>query len=144
MQPFAATCALFGFMIVAVTMLFSGEVLGESLSDSPDTPGRPFFGRRWRDGHHGASRRTTFECPHRSADRDRQPSGSFGHPGVRSGVESGTRWYTLLIANVSLVVNPFLYPKMPYDPLMDFMPQRSGRIGELYDADTDKAADVRG
>jgi tripartite-type tricarboxylate transporter receptor subunit TctC len=30
--------------------------------------------------------------------------------------------YTLLIANVSLIVNPFLYPKMPYDPLKDFIP----------------------
>jgi tripartite-type tricarboxylate transporter receptor subunit TctC len=30
--------------------------------------------------------------------------------------------YTLLIANVSLVVNPYLYPKMPYDPLKDFVP----------------------
>jgi tripartite-type tricarboxylate transporter receptor subunit TctC len=30
--------------------------------------------------------------------------------------------YTLLMANVSLVVNPFLYPKMPYDALKDFIP----------------------
>src|SRR5476649_1764342 len=30
--------------------------------------------------------------------------------------------YTLLIANVSLIVNPYLYAKMPYDPLADFMP----------------------
>jgi tripartite-type tricarboxylate transporter receptor subunit TctC len=30
--------------------------------------------------------------------------------------------YTLLIANVSLVVNPYLYPRMPYDPLKDFVP----------------------
>jgi tripartite-type tricarboxylate transporter receptor subunit TctC len=30
--------------------------------------------------------------------------------------------YTLLIANVSLIVNPYLFAKMPYDPLVDFMP----------------------
>ncbi len=30
--------------------------------------------------------------------------------------------YTLLIANVSLIVNPYLYAKMPYDPLVDFAP----------------------
>jgi tripartite-type tricarboxylate transporter receptor subunit TctC len=30
--------------------------------------------------------------------------------------------YTLLIANVSLIVNPYLYARMPYDPLVDFMP----------------------
>ncbi|HTE82558.1 MAG TPA: tripartite tricarboxylate transporter substrate binding protein, partial [Reyranella sp.] len=30
--------------------------------------------------------------------------------------------YTLLIANVSLIVNPYLYAKMPYVPLADFVP----------------------
>ena len=30
--------------------------------------------------------------------------------------------YTLLIANVSLIVNPYLYAKMPYEPLVDFLP----------------------
>jgi tripartite-type tricarboxylate transporter receptor subunit TctC len=29
---------------------------------------------------------------------------------------------TLLIANVSLIVNPYLYARMPYDPLTDFLP----------------------
>ena len=46
-------------------------------------------------------------------------SGILGSEVVSRAVPDG---YTLLIANVSLVVNPYLYPKMPYDPLKDFMP----------------------
>jgi tripartite-type tricarboxylate transporter receptor subunit TctC len=46
-------------------------------------------------------------------------SGILGSEVVSRAAPDG---YTLLIANVSLVVNPFLYPKMPYDPLSDFMP----------------------
>src|SRR5258708_38168499 len=30
--------------------------------------------------------------------------------------------YTLLVANVSLIVNPYLYAKTPCDPLTDFLP----------------------
>jgi len=46
-------------------------------------------------------------------------SGILGSEVVSRAAPDG---YTLLISNVSLVVNPFLYPKMPYDPLTDFMP----------------------
>jgi len=46
-------------------------------------------------------------------------SGILGSEVVSRAVPDG---YTLLIANVSLIVNPYLYPKMPYDPLKDFMP----------------------
>jgi len=46
-------------------------------------------------------------------------SGILGSEVVSRAAPDG---YTLLIANVSLVVNPYLYPKMPYDPLKDFMP----------------------
>jgi tripartite-type tricarboxylate transporter receptor subunit TctC len=46
-------------------------------------------------------------------------SGILGSEVVSRAAPDG---YTLLIANVSLVVNPYLYPKMPYDPLKDFVP----------------------
>jgi tripartite-type tricarboxylate transporter receptor subunit TctC len=46
-------------------------------------------------------------------------SGILGSEVVSRAVPDG---YALLIANVSLIVNPYLYPKMPYDPLKDFMP----------------------
>jgi tripartite-type tricarboxylate transporter receptor subunit TctC len=50
---------------------------------------------------------------------NRPASGILGSEVVSRAVPDG---YTLLIANVSLVVNPYLYPKMPYDPLKDFVP----------------------
>ena len=46
-------------------------------------------------------------------------SGILGSEVVAKAPSDG---YTLLIANVSLIVNPYLYAKMPYDPLADFMP----------------------
>jgi tripartite-type tricarboxylate transporter receptor subunit TctC len=46
-------------------------------------------------------------------------SGILGSEVVAKAAPDG---YTLLIANVSLVVNPYLYARMPYDPLVDFMP----------------------
>jgi tripartite-type tricarboxylate transporter receptor subunit TctC len=46
-------------------------------------------------------------------------SGIIGSEVVSRAAPDG---YTLLMANVSLVVNPFLYPKMPYDALKDFIP----------------------
>src|SRR5260221_7848778 len=46
-------------------------------------------------------------------------SGILGSEVVAKAPSDG---YTLLIANVSLIVNPYLYAKMPSDPLTDFMP----------------------
>jgi len=46
-------------------------------------------------------------------------SGILGSEVVAKAAPDG---YTLLIANVSLIVNPYLYARMPYDPLVDFMP----------------------
>jgi tripartite-type tricarboxylate transporter receptor subunit TctC len=44
------------------------------------------------------------------------------HLTTRLGQQVVVDGYTLLIANVSLIVNPYLYAKMPYEPLTDFMP----------------------
>jgi len=46
-------------------------------------------------------------------------SGILGSEVVAKAPSDG---YTLLIANVSLIVNPYLFAKMPYDPLADFVP----------------------
>jgi tripartite-type tricarboxylate transporter receptor subunit TctC len=46
-------------------------------------------------------------------------SGILGSEVVAKAPNDG---YTLLIANVSLIVNPYLFAKMPYDPLVDFVP----------------------
>ncbi len=52
---------------------------------------------------------------------DNRP-GASGIVGAEVVAKAPADGYTLLIANVSLIVNPFLYAKMPYDPLADFMP----------------------
>ena len=52
---------------------------------------------------------------------DNRP-GASGILGAEVVAKAPADGYTLLIANVSLIVNPYLYAKMPYDPLTDFMP----------------------
>jgi len=52
---------------------------------------------------------------------DNRP-GASGILGAEVVAKSPADGYTLLIANVSLIVNPYLYAKMPYDPLTDFVP----------------------
>jgi tripartite-type tricarboxylate transporter receptor subunit TctC len=52
---------------------------------------------------------------------DNRP-GAGGIPGSEYASKAAPDGYTLLMTNVSLVVNSFLYPSLPYDPLRDFMP----------------------
>jgi tripartite-type tricarboxylate transporter receptor subunit TctC len=52
---------------------------------------------------------------------DNRP-GASGILGADVVAKSPADGYTLLIANVSLIVNPYLYARMPYDPLTDFLP----------------------
>src|SRR5258708_30186099 len=52
---------------------------------------------------------------------DNRP-GASGILGSEGGAKAPNDGYTLLIANVSLIVNPYLFAKMPYDPLVDCVP----------------------
>jgi len=52
---------------------------------------------------------------------DNRP-GASGILGAEVVAKAPADGYTLLIANVSLIVNPYLFARMPYDPLSDFMP----------------------
>jgi tripartite-type tricarboxylate transporter receptor subunit TctC len=52
---------------------------------------------------------------------DNRP-GASGILGSEVVAKSAPDGYVLLIANVSLIVNPYLFAKMPYQPLVDFMP----------------------
>jgi tripartite-type tricarboxylate transporter receptor subunit TctC len=122
MQSFTTTRALCGPMIVALTLLFSGEVLGQVYPTHPIHLVVPFSaGAGVTDimarlvGRHLSARIG------QQIVIDNRPgaSGILGSEVVSRAPPDG---YTLLISNVSLVVNPFLYPKMPYDPLADFMP----------------------
>jgi tripartite-type tricarboxylate transporter receptor subunit TctC len=122
MQPFTTPRALYGPMVVALTLLFSGEVLGQVYPTRPIHLVVPSSaGAGVTDimarlvGRHLSARIG------QQVVIDNRPgaSGILGSEVVSRAAPDG---YTLLIANVSLVANLFLYPKMPYDPLTDFMP----------------------
>jgi tripartite-type tricarboxylate transporter receptor subunit TctC len=122
MQPFTTTRALYGPMIVALTLLVSGDVLGQVYPTRPIhlvVPSSAGAGvtdimARLVGRHLSAHIGQQIVIDNRPG-----ASGILGSEVVSRAAPDG---YTLLIANVSLVVNPFLYPKMPYDPLTDFMP----------------------
>jgi tripartite-type tricarboxylate transporter receptor subunit TctC len=122
MRSFTTTRALYGPMMLALTLIFSGDVLGEAY------PIRPI--RLVVPSSAGAgvtdimARLVGRYLSARIAQQiviDNRP-GASGILGSEVVLRAAPDGYTLLIANVSLVVNPFLYPKMPYDPLTDFMP----------------------
>jgi len=122
MQPFTTPRALYGFVIVALTLLLSGEVSGQAYPTRPVhlvVPSSAGAGvtdimARLIGRHLSAHIGQQLVIDNRPG-----ASGILGSEVVLRAAPDG---YTLLIANVSLVVNPFLYPKMPYDPLTDFMP----------------------
>jgi tripartite-type tricarboxylate transporter receptor subunit TctC len=122
MQPFTTRSVLYRFLIVAMTMLVSNMGLAQAYPTRPihivvpSSPGAGVTDIMARlVGQHlsvGIGQQIVI---------DNRPgaSGILGSEVVSRAAPDG---YTLLIANVSLVVNPYLYPKMPYDPLKDFMP----------------------
>jgi tripartite-type tricarboxylate transporter receptor subunit TctC len=121
-MQFAKPGALFGPVIVALTLLFSGEVLGQVYPTRPihlvvpSSAGAGVTDIMARLVGRHLSTRIGQQIV---IDNRPGASGILGSQVVSRATPDG---YTLLIANVSLVVNPFLYPKMPYDPLTDFMP----------------------
>jgi tripartite-type tricarboxylate transporter receptor subunit TctC len=48
--------------------------------------------------------------------------GAGGIPGTEAVSKAPPDGYTLLMTNVALVVNSYLYSKLPYDPVKDFTP----------------------
>jgi len=49
-------------------------------------------------------------------------TGAGGNTGMGQAVRAAPDGYTILFASSSYVVNPSLYPKIPYDPYRDFIP----------------------
>ena len=49
-------------------------------------------------------------------------TGAGGNTGMGQAVRAAPDGYTILFASSSYVVNPSLYPKIPYDPYKDFIP----------------------
>jgi tripartite-type tricarboxylate transporter receptor subunit TctC len=123
MQPFTTIrSVLYGFMILALPMLASHVALGQTYPTRPIrlvVPSSPGAGvtdimARLIGQHLSANIGQQIVIDNRPG-----ASGILGSEVVSRAAPDG---YTLLIANVSLVVNPYLYPKMPYDPLKDFVP----------------------
>jgi tripartite-type tricarboxylate transporter receptor subunit TctC len=52
--------------------------------------------------------------------------GGGGSIGVGRAAQSARDGYTLLVMDTGLVINPLVYPKMPYDPFKDFDPVSLG------------------
>jgi tripartite-type tricarboxylate transporter receptor subunit TctC len=122
MHRFTIRSMLYGPVILALTMLVSDVVSGQTYPTRPIrmvVPSSPGAGvtdimARLIGQHLSAGIGQQIVIDNRPG-----ASGILGSEVVSRAVPDG---YTLLIANVSLVVNPYLYPKMPYDPLKDFMP----------------------
>jgi len=49
-------------------------------------------------------------------------TGAGGNTGMGQAARAGGDGYTILFVSSSYVVNPSLYPKIPYDPYKDFLP----------------------
>jgi len=49
-------------------------------------------------------------------------TGAGGNTGMGQAARAAPDGYTILFASSSYVVNPSLYPKIPYDPFKDFLP----------------------
>jgi len=49
-------------------------------------------------------------------------TGAGGNAGMGQAARAGSDGYTILFVSSSYVVNPSLYPKIPYDPYKDFVP----------------------
>ena len=122
MQPFTIQSVFYRPVASALTMLISQVVLGQTYPTWPIrmvVPSSPGAGvtdimARLIGQHLSANIGQQIVIDNRPG-----ASGILGSEVVSRAVPDG---YTLLIANVSLVVNPYLYPKMPYDPLKDFLP----------------------
>jgi tripartite-type tricarboxylate transporter receptor subunit TctC len=122
MQMLGARGVLYGFVTAALTMLITETAPGQTYPTRPihivvpSSPGAGVTDIMARLVGQHLSARIGQQIV---VDNRPGASGIIGSEVVSRAAPDG---YTLLIANVSLVVNPFLYPKMPYDPLKDFIP----------------------
>jgi tripartite-type tricarboxylate transporter receptor subunit TctC len=122
MPVFSTRSIVSGLATMALTILMSDAVLGQAYPTRPihivvpSSPGAGVTDIMARLVGQHLSARIGQQIV---VDNRPGASGIIGAEFVSRAAPDG---YTLLIANVSLIVNPFLYPKMPYDPLKDFIP----------------------
>jgi tripartite-type tricarboxylate transporter receptor subunit TctC len=122
MQTFTTRSVLYGAMIAALMMVASGATVAQSY---PTRPIRLVVPSSAGAGVTDIMARLVGQHLSMSLGQqiviDNRP-GASGILGAEVVAKAPPDGYTLLIANVSLIVNPYLYAKMPYDPLTDFMP----------------------
>jgi tripartite-type tricarboxylate transporter receptor subunit TctC len=122
MQSFNTRSMRHGAVMLAVTMLMPGMVFGQTYPTRPIRMVVPFSAgagvtdimARLIGQHLGTSIGQQIVI-------DNRP-GAGGVPGTEVVSRAAPDGYTLLMTNVALAVNPYLYPKLPYDAVKDFMP----------------------
>jgi tripartite-type tricarboxylate transporter receptor subunit TctC len=122
MQSFNTRSVLYGAAIVPLTMLVSGVAFGQAYPTHPIRMVVPFSAgagvtdimARLVGQHLGVSLGQQIVI-------DNRP-GAGGIPGTEVVSRAAPDGYTLLMTNVALAVNAYLYPKLPYDALKDFTP----------------------
>src|ERR1700682_3758531 len=122
MQSFNTRSVLYGAVVVALAMLVSGVVFGQDYPTRPIRMVVPFSaGAGVTDimarlvGQHLS---TSIGQPVVIENRP----GAGGVPGTEVASRAAPDGYPLLMTNVSHVVNPYLYSRLPYDPVKDFTP----------------------
>jgi tripartite-type tricarboxylate transporter receptor subunit TctC len=122
MQPFAMYRALSRLIAIAMATLACGAASGQSYPDRPIrlvVPSSAGAGVTDIMARLIGQRLTTDLGQQVVIDNRPGASGILGSEVVAKSAPDG---YTLLIANVSLIVNPYLFARMPYQPLVDFIP----------------------
>jgi tripartite-type tricarboxylate transporter receptor subunit TctC len=122
MQSLTTRGASFAALIAALTLSVAGAAFGQAYPTRPIrlvVPSSAGAGvtdimARLIGQHLGARLGQQIVIDNRPG-----ASGIVGSEVVANAAPDG---YTLLVANVSLIVNPYLYAKIPYDPLADFVP----------------------
>jgi tripartite-type tricarboxylate transporter receptor subunit TctC len=122
MQSCNTRSLLYGAVIVPLAMLVSGAVFGQGYPSRPIRVVVPFSAgagvtdimARLVGQHLGASLGQPVVIENRP--------GAGGIPGTEAVSKAAPDGYTLLMTNVALVVNSYLYSKLPYDPERDFTP----------------------
>jgi tripartite-type tricarboxylate transporter receptor subunit TctC len=122
MQSFNTRSVIYGAAIVPLTMLVSGVAFGQAYPTHPIRMVVPFSAgagvtdimARLVGQHLGVNLGQQIVI-------DNRP-GAGGIPGTEVVSRAAPDGYTLLMTNVALAVNAYLYPKLPYDALKDFTP----------------------
>jgi tripartite-type tricarboxylate transporter receptor subunit TctC len=122
MQSLNTRIMLHRALIIPLTMLVSGVVFGQAYPNHPIRMVVPFSA-----GAGVTDIMARLVGQHLSANLGQQividnRPGAGGIPGTEVVSRAAPDGYTLLMTNVALAVNPYLYPKLPYDAVKDFMP----------------------